>query len=169
MASGLRSETGSYRTRSRVAVGISNLPDGSKCYSNMYRGYCSKCYSNMYRGYCSKCYSNMYRGYCSKCYSNMYRGYCSKCYSNMYRGYCSKCYSNMYRDYCSKCYSNMYCDYCSEGPLLSYNKFADPHTLIIALLMLVDCENTQWQITGVTSEPLHLTSHFVHHSNNNRR
>ena len=54
MASGLRSETGSCRTRSGVAVGVSHFPDGSKCYSNMYRGYCSKCYSNMYSGYCSE-------------------------------------------------------------------------------------------------------------------
>jgi len=38
MTSGLRSETGSYRTRSRVAFGVSHLPDGSQCYSNMYRG-----------------------------------------------------------------------------------------------------------------------------------
>jgi len=58
--------------------------------------------------------------------------------------------------------------YCIEGLLWSHDSFAEPHTLIIAFLMLVDCENTYWQMTGVTSESLHLTLHFVHQSNNNR-
>jgi len=34
--------------------------------------------------------------------------------------------------------------------------------------LLVDGENAQWQMSGVTSDHLNLTSHFVRLSNNNR-
>ena len=36
MASGLRFETGSYKRRSRVTLGIFHWTDESKCYSNSY-------------------------------------------------------------------------------------------------------------------------------------